>query len=101
DTQTDHDLRRARGLTAHLDQDSAELALLPHQVVRPFQPDTVDAEAPQGAHRRHADRETESRERRRRLAELPAQRHADGAAERRDPAAAAPAASRTLDFGDA
>ena len=101
DADADHHLRRAGGFAAHLDENSAELALLPDQVVRPLQTDAFDAQTPERAHGRDADRETQRGERRRRFDELPAHRHADAAAERRDPAAPAPAAARVLDLGDA
>ena len=87
-------------LAAHLDQNAAQLAPLPEQVVRPFQADALDAEATQRVHGRDADCETQSGKCRRRLEKLPPHRHADAAAERCHPAAAAPAAAGVLHFRD-
>jgi len=87
-------------LGAHLQQQPAELAIPPDDVVRPLHAHLDEAQPLQGLGDRDADREAKGRKVGRRLRKRPGDRECEARAERRKPSATAAPASRTLQFGE-
>ena len=95
------DVRAAVRLGFELEQDAAELALVEDEIVRPLERDREAGHARQNAAHGDADGERQRGRLRRHAGELPADRQANAAAERRAPTPAAPPAARRLEFRDA
>jgi hypothetical protein len=84
-----------------LEQDSAELAAVEDEIVRPLERDVDAGRGSDRAAHGHADGERERRELGRRFGETPRRRETQPRTERRAPSTPAPAAARVLVFGDA
>ena len=54
----DDDATAAMGLPRHLDQDAAQLRLIPQDIIRPFEAEPRNAESVQGTQHADAHRQT-------------------------------------------
>ena len=91
-------MSRPAGLSPDFDQDSARLAVVEPDVVRPLEPDPDGAGAFQRAGDRHAHAQAQGRARPRCVHERPTHRQGDAAAERRDPTATTASPAGVLQF---